>query len=62
MPVRVERIQTKLGFCPHYSNRDALIRNYDWYVEHRNDIRREFGVSHRTRWKRGALTLAKVAF
>jgi nucleoside-diphosphate-sugar epimerase len=60
--VSIERIETKLGFSPRYSNRDALIRNYDWYVEHRNDIRPGFGVSHRTRWKRGALALAKVAF
>lgn len=60
--VSIERIETKLAFSPRYSNRDALIRNYDWYVAHRNDIRPEYGVSHRTRWKRGALALAKVAF
>jgi nucleoside-diphosphate-sugar epimerase len=33
--VSIERIERKLGFQPRYSNRDALIRNYDWYVKHR---------------------------
>lgn len=34
--VSIERIKQFLGFSPKYSNRDALIRNYDWYVLHRD--------------------------
>jgi nucleoside-diphosphate-sugar epimerase len=62
--VSVQRIRDKLGFEARYSNHDALVRNYDWYVEHREDIRRkgETGVSHRVPWKRGALTLAAHFF
>lgn len=60
--VSVEHIQKKLGFIPKYSNRDALIRNYDWYVAHRGKIRRTPGTSHRVAWRRGALRLAKCAF
>lgn len=60
--VSVERIESRLGFVPMYSNRDALIRNYEWYVAHRNDIRRLPGTSHRVVWKKGALGLAKCFF
>ncbi|MHB1207585.1 MAG: NAD-dependent epimerase/dehydratase family protein [Rhodospirillaceae bacterium] len=60
--VSTARIETKLGFVPSYSNRDALIRNYDWYVAHRDEIRGTSGVSHRVPWKKGALRLAKYFF
>jgi nucleoside-diphosphate-sugar epimerase len=60
--VSVERIETKLGFVPRYSNREALIRNYDWYVAHRVEIGHASGVSHRVPWRKGALQLAKMFF
>lgn len=60
--VSVESIESKLGFVPRYSNRDALVRNYDWYVAHRGEIGRTSGVSHRVPWKKGALRLAKCFF
>jgi nucleoside-diphosphate-sugar epimerase len=60
--VSTERIERKLEFVPRYSNREALLRNYDWYVEHRREIAGTVGVSHRTPWKKGALRLAKACF
>ncbi len=62
--VCVERIETHLGFHARDSNRQALIRNYDWYVLHRDEIRRKArtGVTHRVPWRRGALTLAEHFF
>jgi len=62
--VSVRRIAVKLGFEAHYSNREALARNYDWYVRHRDEIRGrgKTGVTHRVPWKRGALTLAAHFF
>ena len=60
--VSVERAQSILGFVPRYSNRDALIRNYDWYVAHRDEILGAVGTTHRVPWKRGALRLAKAFF
>lgn len=60
--VSIERIETRLGWSPKYSNRDALLRNYDWYVAHRGEIRRTPGTSHRMAWRRGALGLAKCFF
>lgn len=62
--VSIDRIKDQLGFEPRYSNRDALLHNYDWYVRHREEIRREggTGVTHRVPWKRGALALAEHLF
>jgi nucleoside-diphosphate-sugar epimerase len=60
--VSIERFGTRLGFRPKYSNRDALIRNYEWYLSHRDAIRPESGTSHRMAWRRGALRLAKCFF
>jgi len=58
----IERIERRLGFVPHYSNRDALIRTYDWYAAHRREISGRVGTSHRTPWKKGVLRAAKCFF
>jgi nucleoside-diphosphate-sugar epimerase len=48
---------------PKYSNKDALIRNYDWYVANLRQLREaESGVTHRVPWSQGVLKLAKVFF
>jgi len=60
--VSIERLETKMGFVPRYSNRDALLRNYDWYVAHRDEYRGKTGISHRVPWRKGALQLAKFFF
>ena len=60
--VSVERIERALGFVPRYSNREALIRNYDWYAAHRAEYQRLSGITHRVPWRKGALRLAKVFF
>jgi nucleoside-diphosphate-sugar epimerase len=60
--VSIERIERQLGFTPLYSNRMALIRNYDWYVAHRAEYRGKTGLTHRLPWKKGALGLAKWFF
>lgn len=60
--VSIDHIRGRLGFAPHYSNRDALLRNYDWYVANRNQIQKRTGITHRVPWKKGALELAKYAF
>jgi len=60
--VSIEKAERVLGFKPVYSNREALLRNYRWYLEHRTQARSAAGVSHRFRWKQGALALAKLFF
>ena len=60
--VSIQHIQDRLGFQPRYSNQDALLRNYDWYVAHRGEIQSATGVTHRVPWKKGVLQLAKYFF
>jgi nucleoside-diphosphate-sugar epimerase len=60
--VSIERAERRLGFRPTHSNRDALVRNFDWYVANRHSIARATGVTHRTRWRQGALDVIKHAF
>jgi len=57
--VSIERAKTRLGYRPVYSNEDALIRNYEWFLQNRDRISAEPGVSHRVPWKKGALTLVR---
>ncbi len=60
--VSIEKAKQKLGFRPRYSNVDALLRNYRWYLENRNKLKQSAGVSHRVPWAQGALRLAKLFF
>jgi nucleoside-diphosphate-sugar epimerase len=60
--VSIERLKRRVGFAPRHSARDALIRNYDWYVAHRQEFLGRTGVTHRVPWKMGALNLAKYVF
>ncbi len=60
--VSIARIEQRLGFTPVFSNRDALLRNYDWYVANRDRFHGGTGVSHRTLWNQGALRLARHFF
>ena len=60
--VDTEKITRRLRFHPSYSNEEALVRNYDWYVANRDGISHRTGVTHREPWKRGALTLARYIF
>jgi nucleoside-diphosphate-sugar epimerase len=60
--VSIEKAQTVLGFAPRYSNRDALIRNYEWYLAHESQFDRSSGITHRAPWKQGALKAAKLFF
>jgi len=60
--VSIDKAQRILGYRPQYSNQDALIRNFQWYLQHRDEFANASGVSHRVPWKQGALGLAKKFF
>jgi len=60
--VSIEKAQRRLGFAPKYSNKQALIRNYEWYLAHVEDLAKRSGVTHRAPWAQGALKLAKAVF
>lgn len=60
--VSIEKAEKVLGYSPKYSNEDALIRNYKWYLENLETFKEQSGVSHRVPWKQGILKLAKLVF
>ena len=60
--VSIEKAEKILGYKPSFSNKDALIRNYKWYIEHRSEFINKNGVSHRVPWKQGILRFAKIFF
>lgn len=60
--VSIAKAENFLGFQPQYSNKQALIRNFQWYLDHFEQIERQSGISHRVPWKQGVLGLAKRLF
>ena len=60
--VSIEKAKKILGFNPKYSNKQALLRNYKWYLENLHNFERQSGISHRAPWKQGILALAKFFF
>lgn len=60
--VSIEKAERVLGFSPKYSNTDALIRNYEWYLANLEKVERSSGISHRVPWKQGILRVAKFFF
>lgn len=60
--VSIEKAERVLGFKPKYSNKDALLRNYQWYLDNYEKFANKSGVSHRVPWKQGALGIVKRFF
>ncbi|RCG26250.1 NAD-dependent epimerase/dehydratase family protein [Sphaerisporangium album] len=61
--VSIDKARERLGFRPRLSNRDAILRTYAWWREHRaTGSPRGAGRTSRDAWRQGALSLAKVFF
>lgn len=60
--VSIEKAEEKLSFTPKYSNKEALIRNFKWYLENLETFKQHTGFSHRVPWKQGILSLVKRFF
>jgi nucleoside-diphosphate-sugar epimerase len=60
--VSIEKAERELGFEPRYSNKDALLRNFRWYIENRAQFENASGVSHRVPWSQGVIGLLKRFF
>ena len=60
--VSIEKAEKILGFFPRYSNKEALVRNFKWYMENIDNIEKKSGISHRVPWSQGILKLAKLFF
>ncbi|AUG56644.1 NAD-dependent epimerase/dehydratase family protein [Acetivibrio saccincola] len=60
--VSIEKAKRVLGFKPKYSNKDALLRNYQWYLDNLDSFKGKSGVNHRVPWKQGFLGIIKWFF
>jgi nucleoside-diphosphate-sugar epimerase len=60
--VSIAKAERVLGYKPKYSNKDALVRNYKWYIDNLASFENRSGVSHRVPWKQGALGVIKIVF
>jgi len=58
--VSTEKIESKLGWRPRFSNEDALIGSHQWYLEHKDELQTaKPGVTHRVGWDQGILSFFK---
>lgn len=60
--VSIEKAEGILGFKPKYSNKQALIRNFEWYLANFKKFSGQSGISHRMPWKQGILKIFKWFF
>ena len=60
--VAIDKAEKTLNFIPKYSNKDALLRNYHWYLDNLKNFEGKAGISHRVPWKQGILKLFKIFF
>jgi nucleoside-diphosphate-sugar epimerase len=60
--VSIDKAEQVLNFTPKFSNKDALVRNYRWYLENLDSFKDQTGISHRVPWKQGILSVAKKFF
>jgi len=60
--VSTDKAKRILGFTPRYSNKEALIRNYKWYLDHLDEFEARSGITHREPWGQGILRIAKLFF
>jgi len=59
--VSIDKAKKILKWKPKYSNAEALIRSYKWYLKHKNEIlSNKAGITHTVPWKQGILKLAKI--
>ncbi len=60
--VSIAKAEKVLSFKPRYSNREALLRNYQWYLDNLQKFGKTAGVTHRVPWQQGILRLVKLFF
>jgi nucleoside-diphosphate-sugar epimerase len=61
--VSIDKARERLGFTPRFSNREAILRTFDWWLGQRAPrLAPKSGTTSRDPWRQGALSLAKVLF
>lgn len=58
--VSIEKIKKATDWKPKHSNAEALIKAYQWYLDHYTEVKsRKAGITHTAGWKQGALGIVK---
>lgn len=58
--VSIDKIKKTISWKPRYSNSQALVRAYSWYLKHYKNIKsKKAGTTHTVGWKQGILGLFK---
>jgi nucleoside-diphosphate-sugar epimerase len=60
--VSIEKAEKILGYKSEFSNKDALVSNYEWYLDNMKNFEDDSGVNHRVPWKQGILRVFKAFF
>jgi dTDP-D-glucose 4,6-dehydratase len=60
--VSIEKAQKNLGYRPQFSNQDALLRNFRWYLQNKENLTGDSGVTHRLPWRQQAFKVVKMFF
>jgi nucleoside-diphosphate-sugar epimerase len=60
--VSIDRARQRLGWTPVFSNAEALVQSYDWYLNHFEEFQGKSGVTHRSPLKQGALAVVRAFF
>jgi len=58
--VSTDRIERELAWSPKYSNAQALIRSYEWYLANKVESDSGTGITHRVAWNQGILKVFKA--
>lgn len=56
--VSIAKLRDSLGWSPRCSNIQAIVRSYQWYLDHKDGLR-ETGITHRVPWDQGILRYFK---
>lgn len=59
--VSVDKLKA-IGWTPEYSNQEALVETYEWYLQNYEPVKESTGLDHRVAWDQGALKLFKKLF
>ncbi|MCG3138166.1 MAG: 2-alkyl-3-oxoalkanoate reductase [Phycisphaerae bacterium] len=57
--VSIDKIKQQLGWQPKFSNAEALIRSYQWYLDNKPQADGSTGITHRVAWNQGVLKIFK---
>jgi nucleoside-diphosphate-sugar epimerase len=57
--VSIDKMKERFNWTPKYSNQNALINSYQWYLDNKHTLKKESGITHRVAWKQGFLGVIK---